>query len=72
MFTVTQRIDGPYMESIPDFQFVANIEGNNETPRKDDTLVIGGNTYTVYNVERNYDTQSVFVYVTKVVNDDLF
>lgn len=66
MFTVTERIDGPYMESTPDFKHVADIEGNNETPRKDETLVIGGVSYNVFSVERNYDTQTVFVYVKKI------
>jgi hypothetical protein len=65
VFTVTERIDGPYMESTPDYKFVVDISGNSETPRKDETLVINNIAYSVINVERNYDTQSVFVYVRR-------
>lgn len=72
MFTVTERIDGPYMESTPDYKFVADISGNNETPRKDETLVINSIAYSVSNVERNYDTQSVIVYVVKIRKYDDF
>lgn len=70
MFTVTELLPKPYMESTQDLKFVAEIPGNNETPRKDDTLIIGGISYTVNSIERNYDTDSVFVYVVKIEKYD--
>jgi hypothetical protein len=64
-FTVTECIDGPYMESLPDFKFVKDIEGVDETPRKDDKLIINGDKFRVSSVERNYDTGITYIYVIR-------
>lgn len=71
MFTVIEQLPRPYTESPLDLEFVAEIENNNDIPRKDDLLVIKGVQFRVIEIERNYDTQTVIVYVSRKVMDDI-
>lgn len=72
MFSVVEELPRKYMESPLELNFVTEIE-KGETPHKDDTLVIKGAEFQVTGVERNYDTETVIVYVSrKVKYDDIF
>jgi len=53
------------MESPSELKFVKEIVGDNETPRKDDVLVIGDVSFTVTGIERNYDHHAIVVYVSR-------
>ncbi|AXQ63474.1 hypothetical protein SEA_COMRADE_243 [Streptomyces phage Comrade] len=69
IFTVTELLPKKYMEDSQDLEFVAEIKGF-DAPRKDDKLVIRGQAFRAAEVERNYDNDTMVVYVTRIVKDD--
>jgi hypothetical protein len=66
VFIVTEVIKSPYLGRAPELKFVKEIGGNNETPSKDDILVIGDVSFVVTSIERNYDHHAIVVYVSRL------
>jgi hypothetical protein len=66
VFTVTKRLPASYPSFDPRQEHVCTIAGRGETPRMHDVLVIEGKRYNVTDVERNYDTHTVTVYVNEI------
>lgn len=66
MFIVTEQLPQRYMEESIDLRFVKEFN-EGDVPRINEALVIDGNSFRVKDVERNYDTNTVYVYVSRKI-----
>jgi hypothetical protein len=67
MFIVTEQLPQRYPEDQIDLKFVKEFK-EGDVPRINEALVIDGNSFRVKDVERNYDTNTVYVYVNRKID----
>ncbi len=64
MFVVTEMVPKRFSEESQDLKFVAEIMSD-IIPRIGETLTVNGSSWKVVDVERNYDINQVYVYVSR-------
>lgn len=64
MFVVTEMVPKRFFQESQDLKFVAEIMSD-IIPRIGETLTVNGSSWKVVDVERNYDINQVYVYVSR-------